>query len=136
MLQAAAIVELLHHIKAQRDLSVICYSGFTLAQLKAISRPDSTNPLGAGIAQLLPQIDVLIDGQYVANLNDDRGWRGSANQVVHFLTPRHQDDADQFEQRHRDIEIHVRETSALMVGVPPLDFSANLKQAIAATNKD
>jgi anaerobic ribonucleoside-triphosphate reductase activating protein len=59
---------------------------------------------------------VLIDGLYVAELNDNQGWRGSSNQVAHFLTPRHIQDADLFTQRRRDVEIHVRESSALVVG--------------------
>lgn len=135
MLQAPALVELVHALKAQRDLSILCYSGFTLKQLQAMSHPDSRNPLGPGIAQLLTQIDVLIDGQYITALNDNRGWRGSSNQVVHFLTPRHLPEAEQFRDRHRNLEIHVRDRSALVVGVPPIDFSSNLKQAIAIQNK-
>lgn len=133
MLQALALSELVRDLKLRRDLSIICYSGFTLAQLKAIANPSAANPLGAGIADLLAQIDVLIDGQYVAALNDNRGYRGSSNQIVHLLTPRHLSEVHEFQQRHRDVEIHARETTALVVGVPPIGFSANLKQAIAIT---
>ena len=120
MLQAAALNELL--ACCDRDLSIMCFTGFTLEHLYAQSDP--------AINQLLNRIDVLIDGQYVSALNDNRGWRGSSNQVVHFLTPRHLLDADLFTERKRDVEIHVREASALVVGVPPRDFSAQFKQAV------
>ncbi len=122
MLQAMALSEFFTYLRSLRDISIICYSGFTLEQLRAKSHP--------AINKVLTQIDVLIDGLYVSELNDNQGWRGSSNQVVNFLTPRHIKDADFFTQRRRDVEIHVRETSALVVGVPPVNFSPNLKQAI------
>ncbi len=53
----------------------------------------------------------------------------SINQVVHFLTPRHLAEASLFTHRQRDIEIHTRAASALIVGVPPHNFSSNFKQA-------
>ncbi len=82
------------------------------------------------INQVLRLIDVLIDGQYMPELNDNKGWRGSSNQVVHFLTPRHLPEASLFTERQRDVEIHMRDDSALMVGVPPYKFSNNFKLAV------
>lgn len=123
MLQAAALSELFLYLRQRRDLSIICFTGFTLAQLKAKSDP--------AIACVLNQLDVLIDGLYIAELNDNKGWRGSSNQVIHFLTPRHLPGANLFTERQRDMEIHVRETSALIVGVPPHNFSNNFKQAVS-----
>ena len=125
MLQAAALSELL--ACCDRDLSIICFTGFTLEQLYAKSNP--------AINQFLNRIDVLIDGQYVSALNDNKGWRGSSNQIVHFLTPRHLLDADLFTERKRDVEIHLREASALVVGVPPHNFSTQFKQAVNAPTR-
>ena len=122
MLQAAALSELFTILRQQRDISIICFSGFTLEQLQALSEP--------AIDRVLDLIDVLIDGQYIAQLNDNKGWRGSSNQVVHFLTPRHISESSLFTERKRDVEIHVRDESALMVGVPPQNFSAHFKQAV------
>jgi len=114
MLQAAALGELLTYIKQKKDLSIICYTGFTLAQLQSKNEQN--------IKQILGLIDVLIDGQYMTKLNDNQGWRGSSNQVIHFLTNRHIKDAELFTQRKRDVEIQIRDDSALMVGVPPVNF--------------
>lgn len=116
MLQADALLELLILLKQKQALSVICFTGFTLAQLYAKSDPS--------INGLLEQIDVLIDGQYIPALNDDRGWRGSSNQVVHFLTPRHQAEASLFVDRNRDIEIHLQADGALIVGIPSQSLKA------------
>lgn len=122
MLQAAALSELLTELRREKDLSIICFTGFTLAQLLAKSDQN--------IQRFLSQLDVLIDGQYVAELNDNQGWRGSANQVVHFLTDRHLAEADLFRTCPRNVEIHLRDDAALMVGIPPHNFSQNFRQAI------
>lgn len=121
MLQAQALSELFA-LLAEVDCSIICYTGFTLEQLQAKSDP--------AIARVLSQIDVLIDGLYLPEFNDNQGWRGSANQRVHFLTPRLVAEASAFSSRRRDVEIHLRNDSALMVGVPPRHFSDTFKQVI------
>lgn len=115
MLQASALSTLFTYIRQHSDLSIICFSGFTLEQLQAKS--------DSAISRVLALIDVLIDGLYVPELNDNKGWRGSSNQIVHFLTSRHLSEASLFTERKRDVEIHLSDESALMVGVPPLNFS-------------
>ncbi|MBO3460158.1 radical SAM protein [Aetokthonos hydrillicola Thurmond2011] len=122
MLQAKALSELFDCLRQQRDLSIICFTGFTLEQLQAKNEP--------AINQILTDIDVLIDGQYIPELNDNKGWRGSSNQVVHFLTSRHLLEASLFTQQKRDVEIHMRNDAALMVGIPPHNFSDDFKRAI------
>lgn len=122
MLQAVALQNLFNEIRRYRDLSIICFTGFTLAQLQAKADPH--------IAQVLGLVDVLIDGQYIQALNDNQGWRGSSNQVVHHLSTRHRAEADLFCDRKRDVEVHLRADAALMVGVPPHNFSENFKTAV------
>jgi len=122
MLQAEGLNELFSYLRQKRDLSIICYTGFTIQQIQ--SKNDSI------LTELLKQIDVLIDGLYMAQLNDNLGFRGSSNQVVHFLTERHIQEKELFIQRRRDVEIHIQEDSLLVVGVPPIDFSPNLKHSL------
>jgi anaerobic ribonucleoside-triphosphate reductase activating protein len=122
MLQAAALAELFTGLRQRRDLSIMCFSGFTLPQLRAKSNSD--------VDQVLDLIDVLIDGLYIPTLNDNKGWRGSSNQLVHHLSARHLHESHLFTERKRDIEIHMGDEAALMVGVPPLNFSDTFKQAL------
>ncbi|MEA5536617.1 4Fe-4S single cluster domain-containing protein [Crocosphaera sp. XPORK-15E] len=122
MLQAEGLNELFTYLRRKSNLSIICYSGFTLKQIQSKNEPI--------FRQLLQQIDVLIDGLYIAQLNDNLGFRGSSNQVVHFLTDRHLQERELFTQRKRDVEIHVQKDSLLVVGVPPLNFSPDLKQSL------
>lgn len=113
MLQAEGLARLIRGVRKVRpNFSALAFSGFTLEQLlkKALLDP--------GVNDFLNLLDVLIDGLYRADLNNDLGLRGSSNQRVHFLTPRYEKLKDEFECRPREIEVHVLRTDLLMVGVP------------------
>lgn len=61
---------------------ILCYSGYTY---EALRRQAEWQP---AIAAVLGEIDMLIDGPYVAALADGAGpWTGSANQRVLALKP-------------------------------------------------
>ena len=113
MLQPEGLATLLRRVRTVRPgMSAIAFTGFTLEQLrrKALSEP--------ALNDFLDQLDVLIDGLYRAELNDGRGLRGSSNQRVHFLTSRYEHLREEFEDRRRDVELHVLRDEMLMVGVP------------------
>jgi anaerobic ribonucleoside-triphosphate reductase activating protein len=114
--QAAGLAHLLDRVARDRpDLTVICYSGFTRAQLEGRTESDD------GVRRLLQRLDVLIDGQYRHELNDSRGLRGSANQAVHFLSGRIPPDRSLFETATRRTEsLDDEDGLPLEVGVPDL----------------
>jgi anaerobic ribonucleoside-triphosphate reductase activating protein len=69
----------------QAELSVMVFSGFTLAELRAQRDPH--------VERLLAHTDLLVDGPYICELPETRRrWIGSANQQIHFLTSRYQRD--------------------------------------------
>lgn len=111
MAQAAALAQVIEIARRQRDLTLICFTGYRLAELRI-------RPPGPSIAELLAQTDVLIDGRYIAARNDGRGMRGSSNQRVHLLTGRLAHAADELAGGPRRTEIRLRGPSALLVGVP------------------
>jgi len=112
MLQAGALANLAAILRQKRlDLDIIGFTGFQLGQL-----PLSGN---ADVERLLSLVDVLIDGPYVESLNDNRGLRGSSNQVVHRLTERGKKMSYDFEGAPRQAEIHVDQNGYMVVGVPP-----------------
>jgi len=123
MLQAQPLSELFSQIRQHLDLSIMCFTGFTLAQLLAKNDPHIKNALS--------YIDVLIDGLYIESLNDNQGWRGSSNQVIHFLTNRHINETNIFTDGNRHIELYLRNDNALMVGVPPKGFTRDFKNLIS-----
>lgn len=117
MLQARGLARLVKIARQSRELSVVCYTGFTLEALR-------TRPPGPGVEELLAETDVLIDGPYVEPLNDGRGLRGSANQRIHFLTDRLK--GEDFVTTPRRVEVHLGEGWLMLVGIPPLGLDPNL----------
>lgn len=129
MSQAAALARVITIARQQRDLTLICFTGYRLAELRA-------RPPGPGVAGLLAQTDVLIDGRYVAARNDGLGLRGSANQQVHFLTGRLEHARAELTGGRRRTEIRIRSRSALLVGVPGRGVSEAFDVATAPAAGD
>lgn len=76
--QHRALARLLADVRAQKDLSVLVFSGYTLEEINRLQAQE-----------LLAQIDVLIAGRYQAQQRIASGLIGSANKSVHFLTSRY-----------------------------------------------
>jgi len=110
MLQAAALAALVKTVRRQRSINVICFTGYTLEKLR-------TRPPAPGTADLLREVDLLVDGPYQAQANNDRGLRGSTNQQFHFLSDRLQ--GYNFETWPRSIELMISDGELFSAGIPP-----------------
>jgi anaerobic ribonucleoside-triphosphate reductase activating protein len=77
--QRPALLALLQRVRAETDLSVLVFTGYTWDEIQRFRET----------AALLSCIDVLIAGRYDARLRLARDLRGSANKTVHLLTPRY-----------------------------------------------
>lgn len=78
--QAEGLASLAEGVRA-RGLSVMIFSGYTLAELRA---------QGPAAARLLAATDLLVDGRFDATQRSQRRrFIGSDNQVMHFLTSRY-----------------------------------------------
>ena len=107
--QAEGVAELAKWTQTQR-LSVMLYSGFTLAELRTRRDP--------AIEVLLANTDVLVDGRYQHELSETkRRWIGSANQVVHFLTDRYRADDPCWTKRNT-LELRVTPGEISVNGFP------------------
>jgi len=116
MLQADALAILARAARFRRpSLDIICYTGYHRSQLERF-------PPSPGVDALLDQLDVLIDGPYVAHLNDNLGLRGSRNQRIHYLTNRIK--PSDLENAPRRAEVRLAGGQPVLVGVPPLNFPA------------
>lgn len=110
--QADPLAELVDLIRADRDLSVMAYSGFTLDHLRR--RGDD------GQRRLLDRLDILVDGPYLRARHGAIRWRGSTNQALHVLTDRHRDLIGEPDVP-AGMEITVRQDGVIdLVGVPPV----------------
>ena len=71
--QVEAFTELARRIKTETDKTIWCYTGFTYEEIQADPR----------LSQILPYLDVLVDGPYVEALRDTNlRFRGSSNQRI------------------------------------------------------
>lgn len=105
-------------IVRDRGMSVMVFSGFYLRELLQ-SRE-------RGVAALLAQTDLLVDGPYVADQPDrQRPWVGSTNQGFHFLTDRYRHLEHELPSVSDRIEVRVSASGRVSVngwaGVQQLD---------------
>lgn len=77
--QAGALAELAKKIHGL-GLTVVCYTGYTVEQLREANRADWNT--------LLQEVDLLIDGPFVQSERCNEPYRGSKNQRLIFLTGR------------------------------------------------
>jgi anaerobic ribonucleoside-triphosphate reductase activating protein len=97
--QAEACARLAEHVQERRR-SVVVFSGYTLEYLQRSALPS--------VHRLLEQIDLLIAGPYVERqATNGRGWLGSANQKLHFLTDRYTPADVDTSAEHPVVEAHI-----------------------------
>ena len=71
--QCEGVTELAKRIKEETDKTIWCYTGFTYEEILVNDR----------LSQILPYIDVLVDGPYIEELrNTNLPFRGSENQRI------------------------------------------------------
>ena len=109
-LQADQVNRLLGLVRQYRpELTVIVYTGYTIEQLEHIPHAK----------EALQYVDVLIDGEYVEELNDNKGIRGSSNQRIIALSHRLDKYLDQMADGIRKIEYVAQDAAtATTIGVP------------------
>jgi len=121
--QAEALAALAGLVRAS-GLSVMVFSGYTLAQLS--SSPDPS------YARLLGEIDLLIDGPYVASKHvTDRRWVGSSNQRARFLTERYahmEEGRGGWDSSPNTTELRWRGGELIINGFPHPELTALLSQ--------
>ncbi len=113
MLQAQGLSELAAGAH-KLGLSVMVFTGYTLAELRADPLP--------GTDALLSHTDVLVDGRYVAELRETRrAWAGSSNQVFHYLSDRYDSSIEQTNDGQQRVEVRLRNDGRVDVNGWPAD---------------
>lgn len=108
-MQAKELALLIKMLREKRDIGVIVYSGFTHEELEL--KPE--------YADLLNEIDILIDGRYVRELDDGRAYVGSSNQRIIYLTERYKEIGEKYySTKKRQAEIKFTKDKVMLIGVP------------------
>ena len=107
-LQAQPLAVLLKKVRSLRpDMDVLAFSGYRYEDL-----------VWEQARELLSQLDLLIDGEYVESLNDGIGLRGSSNQRFIFLSDRLKSFEEQFENGPRSSEMIITDDGLFTIGIP------------------
>jgi anaerobic ribonucleoside-triphosphate reductase activating protein len=102
-LQASKLSFLLKTIKEARPkLTAIVYTGFDFEDLD-----------WSEAHEFMQYIDLLIDGKYMEDLNNDKGIRGSNNQRFHYLTDKLTLYKEELENGERTGEIHIIQNNSI-----------------------
>ncbi len=104
-------------IKKLSNLGIIIFTGYTYDEL--------LNKKNEYIPEIFNYIDLLIDGQYKDELNDNKGFRGSTNQNFIFLSERYKKFENDFIYSKRDVEININDN--IVIGIPSNDIKKIIK---------
>lgn len=107
-LQARALAEMIRKIHRIRPMDTIVFTGCTYEEL---SKDEEAR-------DLLEQTDLLIDGEYVSELDDGKGLRGSTNQRLIFLSDALTEYREELLQYQRKQETFNHGYEKHIVGIP------------------
>lgn len=123
--QAKDLAELSKLIKSL-GLSILCFTGYTIEELKSQNNNDVNN--------FLSQIDLLIDGGFEKeNYDLSRPWVGSSNQRYHFLTNFYNPEI--IKKYKNKIEVHINQNGKVEINGMG-DFSSINKNFCLQLGKD
>ena len=110
-LQAEALVELIDFLNEMTDgkTGIMIYTGNIYEDLKNIPVAE----------ELISRTDILVDGPYIPELDDNNAFRGSSNQRIIFTSERYCTNI--FRNTARNTRITFRNGEALMTGIPSAD---------------
>ncbi len=110
--QAEALAEAARLFRHE-DMGIMAFSGYTLAELQQKDRSS---------ADLLHELDLLVDGVYDDTQRVERLWRSTANQRVHFLSSRYETYRSRVNESMSEFEVVLDRDQVCVTGFPPRTF--------------
>ena len=104
-LQQQALCSLISTVRKQKNIGVIIYTGMNYSDIKD--------------TDLAKMSDIIVDGEYREELNDDKSLRGSSNQNIICRTERYKSIiAEHYGINGRKIELLFSSGKLQMIGIP------------------
>ena len=122
-LQVEALLDLIKILK-ERGLTVLCYSGYCLDELRARDN--------LVLNEFLENIDILIDGPFLETDVARLPLRGSRNQCIHHLSPVYKDREEEFSEHEQQVELINSRTDWKITGIWEDHFLLRLKELLAS----
>ena len=122
-LQASPLLKLILDIREQTSLDIMVYTGYRFEELQS---------LGNDARNILQNIDLLIDGEYIESLNHNTAYRGSDNQRIFALTPKYRPFIEMMtNHKNRSIEfVNHGSGSLFMIGIPEKNFRERFMNSV------
>jgi anaerobic ribonucleoside-triphosphate reductase activating protein len=108
-LQLLELEKLVAYCRSKTE-DILVYTGYKLDELK---RLDDTGTA----ARILGMISVLIDGEYLDDLNDGSALKGSSNQRIHILKKKFRAPYEAAMHQKRTVENFLYGSSLISVGI-------------------
>ena len=106
--QTEELTELLGKLRNHFE-DILVYTGFTFEQIEC----------SESMKKCLKYIDVLIDGRYIEELNDNEtALRGSTNQNIIFINPNLKSTYEDYMRKGRFVKCYYSGGNAVAVGIP------------------
>ena len=106
--QAGELAEFLELLPGEDTRDVLVFTGYKIEELRNDPR----------YQPFLKKIDVLIDGAYIEELNDNEApLRGSVNQRIHYLNPSVKEKYEAYMEAGRQVQNFVYDYKTVSVGI-------------------
>ena len=115
-LQFEELGKLISLIKESTLLDVMVFSGFSVEEIQ--------KTYGENFEKMKKYIDILVDGEYIENLNTGSMYRGSDNQRFFFFTPKYQMYSElMVRSKQRNFSFDILDNGDVyFIGIPPVGF--------------
>ena len=118
-MQESELYKMLKLLKDSGVNDILVYTGYKLEEIQKDPHKK----------QCLQFIDVLIDGEYIDELNDDTdNMRGSSNQQIYYLNPSIEEKYLKYHKKEREVaEYHIANL-LISVGIPTKKYVEDFKK--------
>lgn len=114
-IQIDELHQLIKYLKDKNINDILVYTGYTYEELK------KQNNLK--INDILENIAVLIDGEYIEELNDNKSnIKGSINQKIYIFNQNFKDLYNQYIKNERKMETYIIKNLKIGVGIPDSEY--------------
>ena len=109
--QSKDLLAIVKHFRANGAEDILVYTGYTFAELK--------NMKSKTVDEIIKDIDVLIDGTYIRELDVGQRLQGSSNQVMHIFNSKLKARYNEYVSKGRKVQVFFTGKGMHIAGLMP-----------------